>query len=619
MINKSSAGDIHIGLVLAGAVTAGSYTAGVLDYLLNTLDLWEEEYQKNRTKVPRPNVIIDTMTGASAGSMAAAVTLLALATKQYKSKITEDEISFENNLLYKTWVEFGLKDNEKIIDKLFSINDLKDNEVKSLLNTSFIDDLIVELVSATEKAELQELPGYINKNIEILMTLSNLRGIPIDLSFSNDTENVAHTMSYHKAFAHFQYHKKDPEDHSTLPLDLKEHLDLFLDCSRASGAFPIGLKSIPFKGITKAYIEANLKEIFGEDLVAKPNVSDTYEFLAVDGGMTNNEPMAEAIRILRNRNESDKTLNELRELIREYNISEEELSSTVIKNLRNENPIILIDPFPNYIKDSANENYNIEDNSITTILPQLYKTLRNQVLFKERDILDLFKSDSSQSMIWPTRYSKDEKLLSNPIASGALGGFAGFFSKSFRHHDYILGMKNCQNFIRYYFTQNLADADWTEEQINRFSFIDKEGNEKLPIIPDFRITGIEENGSWKKFKHSLAKNSNFPTFPQIDHDELIEKQLKPKLKSRINEVLKILMKSKKETTSQKRNYPFAPKKSLVSTLSNAITPTRLVRYFIRKLALNRIVPSMLNYISYTLHQHDLLKDNPKPPDTRMNK
>ena len=31
----------HIGLTMAGAVSAGCYTAGVMDYLFEVLELWE--------------------------------------------------------------------------------------------------------------------------------------------------------------------------------------------------------------------------------------------------------------------------------------------------------------------------------------------------------------------------------------------------------------------------------------------------------------------------------------------------------------------------------------------------------------------------------------------------
>ena len=36
-------------LTMAGAVSAGAFTAGVMDYLLETLELWEQAKIKNRS------------------------------------------------------------------------------------------------------------------------------------------------------------------------------------------------------------------------------------------------------------------------------------------------------------------------------------------------------------------------------------------------------------------------------------------------------------------------------------------------------------------------------------------------------------------------------------------
>ncbi len=60
----------HLGLAMAGAVSAGAYTAGVLDYLFETLERWEAE--KIKGGVPTHKVVLDIMGGASAGGMCAA-------------------------------------------------------------------------------------------------------------------------------------------------------------------------------------------------------------------------------------------------------------------------------------------------------------------------------------------------------------------------------------------------------------------------------------------------------------------------------------------------------------------------------------------------------------------
>jgi hypothetical protein len=93
------------------------------------------------------------------------------------------------------------------------------------------------------------------------------------------------------------------------------------------------------------------------------------------------------------------------------------------------------------------------------------------------------------------------------IACGALGGFSGFFNKSFREHDFFLGRANCQSFLRKYFRVRLENGvpvnplfaeGYSKEAIERFKFQDPDEQAALlaknedpqsaswyvPIIPD---------------------------------------------------------------------------------------------------------------------------------------
>jgi len=485
---------IHIGLVLAGAVTAGAYTAGVLDYLFNTLFIWEMQYEKDPENTPKPNVIIDIFTGASAGSIVSAVSLIGLATDSLKEVTDPFSKESGNNILFDTWVNFGLCNQDDISQHLFSAEDLKAGRLDALLNVDFMDHMIDKIVMKNRSIKVNILPTFINPNIDILFTLSNLKGIPIDLYFDSNKRKVAHTMSYHKAFAYFQNNKPDNDD-SKLNLDLtdEQSVRFFLKCARASGAFPIGLKSVSFSNIPKDYITANLKRIFGENFKFVPRVEENYSFTAVDGGMTNNEPIAEALSVIG----------------KEFN-----------KNYK----LIMIDPFPNYIPKNPFKTEEVKED-LFHIVPQLISTLRQQASFKEKDISDMFDDNTDKNMIWPTRYDRDNKPLKNTIACGALSGFAGFIHKSFRIHDYMLGRKNCQSFLRYYFHLNEAQhptsSEWTTEMKDKYAFIDTSTKEQmLPIIPDFRIESkLIENSRARFYPYINEDNTKGLSFPSIDYQK----------------------------------------------------------------------------------------------------
>src|SRR5690349_1151112 len=71
----------EIGLVMAGAISAGAYTAGVIDFLIEALDEWEAAKRHAREnpddpksrECPMHEVKIKVMAGASAGGMTAAI------------------------------------------------------------------------------------------------------------------------------------------------------------------------------------------------------------------------------------------------------------------------------------------------------------------------------------------------------------------------------------------------------------------------------------------------------------------------------------------------------------------------------------------------------------------
>src|SRR5271166_4505580 len=65
----------HLGLSMSGAISAGAYTAGVIDFLIQALQSWED--QRN-SGVPGHRVGIKVLSGASAGAITGALGAIAL-------------------------------------------------------------------------------------------------------------------------------------------------------------------------------------------------------------------------------------------------------------------------------------------------------------------------------------------------------------------------------------------------------------------------------------------------------------------------------------------------------------------------------------------------------------
>src|SRR5260370_1479855 len=66
----------ELGVVMAGAVSAGAYTAGVMDFLFEALDEYDEARRQPGWDGPTHDVRIPILSGASAGGMTSAITTL---------------------------------------------------------------------------------------------------------------------------------------------------------------------------------------------------------------------------------------------------------------------------------------------------------------------------------------------------------------------------------------------------------------------------------------------------------------------------------------------------------------------------------------------------------------
>src|SRR4051794_22895061 len=104
----------ELGLALAGAISAGAYTAGVLDFLFQSLSEWDAH--RSDAGAPSHRVVLKVIAGASAGAITGALSAVALArgiTPQEFDVVencpddyqTPQKIKAVLPALYRTWVE----------------------------------------------------------------------------------------------------------------------------------------------------------------------------------------------------------------------------------------------------------------------------------------------------------------------------------------------------------------------------------------------------------------------------------------------------------------------------------------------------------------------------------
>jgi hypothetical protein len=115
-------------------------------------------------------------------------------------------------------------------------------------------------------------------------------------------------------------------------------------------------------------------------------------------------------------------------------------------------------------------------------------------------------------MISPTRHgngSPESKLY--PIACGAMGGFSGFLHESFRRHDYLLGRRNAQAFLRWNFALPETNDLFAGVNINRDRWLvrDADGQQgSVPAGADQALAASKVNGP--------ATTKGYPIIPLSD-------------------------------------------------------------------------------------------------------
>ena len=425
----------ELGLVMAGAVSAGAYTAGVVDFLLEALEAWELAKEKEKDlpvekrTIPFHKVRIKVLSGASAGGMTAA-----MMAAMFRKKAMGGAKS--PSLLKEMWV------NEIDISHLLENSDLnkKDHDIRSILDSTVITEIAnkaINFPSAPSEQACEWKPiNYVDEKLKLYLTLSNLRGVPYEFKISGET-------GFKYGMLKFSDYEEATISKDTTP----EEWERIKDAAMATGAFPIGLSARIIHRNPKEYFDRSKTDKM-DFISMKFDRHGSYTFTAVDGGVLNNEPLElcrKALFACTGQSELEATVR--KDSTGKY--SEDEKWQKYVKTL--DRSLILIDPFPNVV-EIQNENDNESSLGLFKVIPRLIMALRRQALFKADELfVAAHKKIYSSFMIAPIRFNNKGLRAENPIASGFLGGFGGFFLKEFREHDYQLGRRNCQRFLQKYF------------------------------------------------------------------------------------------------------------------------------------------------------------------------
>lgn len=460
-------GLFQVALVLGGTVSTGAYTAGFLDKLIEALDAWYGAKEEKAADVPRHEVRLRIVTGASGGGVSAALLARMLPYGITPIRPGASAADREAHLLYHTWV------NRLDITGMVNNDDLPPGHPpKSVLNGGGLKDAADAAVNLPIMP--QPLPHawphrpYVDNPFRVVVTLGNLTGVPYTIPFEDDQHLTARAHADYARFA------CDISGAGISSLTLHKRPDEFLEAAgtpwetlatyaTAGAAFPLILPPYKLKRSREHY---DYRAVVVPDdkgnarvLPLRPQWStaeEDYSFNAVDGGMFNNEPI---------------------ELARTY------LAGLTGRNLRDgslsDRAVILVDPLSDPVTLGEAQAGGLADQGFATLDGFL-----QQSRFATSDLLLMADPTVfSRFLVSPRR---DDVVGEKALAGGGLAGFIGFFEPAFRHHDYMLGRANCLKFLEEDFVLRSNNAlfqngRWTEAQ--RLKYGAKAGDEYLPIIP----------------------------------------------------------------------------------------------------------------------------------------
>lgn len=568
--------EFRIAFTMAGAASAGCYTAGAMDYFFEIMNLWEDAKKGQLpggwdesllALVPQHKVIVDAMGGTSAGGMTTVMAAIyALTGKSAPVNTTENPTLKKGNVMYDSWVLMGDEENKPLVlETTFATTDLdQSGKIKSLLNSDFIDKICNAAFSSDNSAKTK-LP-YISNNLELVLSHTMLRGISLAVDFATPAsqlrktkKNVEHSSYEHFTISHFKldYNEAEHKDKylPLAPFDSDAGKTLRL-ATMATGAFPVGLRFREFDNeLSSAYLKhiakkiafnrlSDLPEAAVPDMLFHHSFEDPYKFVSIDGGAINNEPFGEVLGILKERYGKKK--------------SEEP----------HQYALVMIDPFPDIPDEAPYE----QPDDLFTVVPGIIGTLWDQSKVKRGEMLDAYSSEYYRGEIFPLRWKKKNDEENEPIACGSAMAFGGLLDISFRQHDFFLGRLNARNFYRTFFSLpcevNITKGDkgedvysiischplhegWTSDMIKMFKRPGKEkGTVLLPIVPDLYM--LKEKFGGEKEAGPFEKTVEWP---QYDANKLFA--LKDKLQQRAKKMLELTYEKMTAEKKEKNKNPVA--------------------------------------------------------------
>lgn len=443
-----------LAIAISGAVSLGSYEAGVMYEVLEAI----AKYNEKEDEKDEPNRIeIDVITGASAGGMTAGI---------LAQKLLCDGNSLRKpytNPLYKSWVQDV--DIEKLLDKP------REKYKFSLLSSRVVESIGEECIE--NRPLIKESHSSVASEIYVGIAMSNLNGWDYivrprnvqgdgKFPYTRYKDRFVCRLSKDNQIIELSemslLHKKDVGGGDTdewVEMEYQKSFPIFdweilRNCSLSSGAFPFAFEAkkicrYPGKG-----------EFAGRAV-------NVYTY--TDGGVFENEPLGLA--------------KKLAEWLDEKAKSTDNNANTTNENSKHdESSRFYLYVAPGNKNSTANINFGrtrTEQVDLWTTLKSLLSAIFHQARFQDWIIKDL----DSESPIFQITV-EDKKLIGE-----LLFAFAGFLDIRFRHFDYNIGRESARKALEN-FSDNSSNPNlvyWGQDNETDFiwEWTSSDGSETITV------------------------------------------------------------------------------------------------------------------------------------------
>lgn len=477
---------IPISFTIRGGSALGAYEAGYMYMLTETI--------KRNRKLFKPEIV----TGASAGTINAILTILALGTAPQDDP--------QKSLYYKVWTKLGY---EELLDAT------SDRTPPGALSSRSLLWRLSEMIK-------EEWNKGLSNDFSITVGASTTRLLATNLEITKDL-SIPNQISQFVFRVEGQGPGKPPRltnqlwakpslDQLILPFSEAgnnngQNYEVMMKVAFASCGIPV---VFPPQWVDYCTVKVNENIDQRTSLECKYGLNTVADRF-VDGGVVDNSPINLAYLLSLNKPEKE-DLGKI-----EQRLSSIETTSKTDKTL-----FLYLDPdHPSYPSNDKHSSHQILDK------PTPRYTMKGTELFKT---LPKFLSGFVGSVNASELYSllqgdpqirKRVKLTNNfyqPIASVWDGKF-GFMDKEFMKYDFYLGMHDAQNFIQKHVTNYL-------ETISKFKDIN---NGKINLLSD--NLAKTNNKSWKPYRCMRAvfdgegnKEQSCNIKQEISHDAPSEKE-----------------------------------------------------------------------------------------------